>query len=100
MRNYKVYEGNEIVFETENEDLAFRMASNINEDGGNAFVDFEEEVFETGTVILFQGIEYTVDKVLSAYYEGEEDGWYAEFVDTQGNYHNWKQGIDGGVIIS
>lgn len=36
---YFVYDDNECVFETENDELAFQMASNINEDGGCAYVE-------------------------------------------------------------
>ena len=43
--NYRVYEGNEIVFETTNEELALQMVCNINEDGGNAYMDSDGEGF-------------------------------------------------------
>lgn len=36
---YFVYDGHECIFETENDELAFQMASNINEDGGCAYVE-------------------------------------------------------------
>lgn len=97
--NYRVYEGNEIVFETTNEELALQMVCNMNEAGGNAYYDTNEEKFEVGTVVSFKGVKYEVAKVLSASYEGEDDGWYAEFIDTKGIYHNWKQGIDGGEVL-
>lgn len=40
---YYVFEGNELIFETNNEDLAFGMVSNIEEHGGFGYVTMEEE---------------------------------------------------------
>ena len=40
---YRVYEDRELIFETTNEDLAFQMVCNINEDGGNAYVESDGE---------------------------------------------------------
>lgn len=100
MKRFRVYEGSEVVFETTNEDVALQMVCNINEDGGNAYYDTDEEIFEVGSVVMVAGIQYEVAKVFSAHYEGDEDGWYAEFLDTKGKYHYWKQGIDGGRVLA
>lgn len=41
--SYYVFEGNELIFETNNEDLAFDMIANIEEQGGFAYITTEEE---------------------------------------------------------
>jgi hypothetical protein len=50
-------------------------------------------------VINHQGQEIH-GKVLSADNWGEQDGWYIELIDSNGMYRYWKQGQDGGDLIS
>lgn len=40
-----------------------------------------------------------IKKLITANYYGELDGWYVEFLSSNGNYHYWKQGLDGGELI-
>jgi len=38
--------------------------------------------------------------VLSASWYGGRDGWFIEMRSTSGKYHYWKQGSDGGSLVS
>jgi hypothetical protein len=56
---------------------------------------------ENGTEVVIKAIGGEVKAtVLQADNWGGEDGWYIEMVDSTGQYRYWKQGYDGGSIIS
>ena len=38
--------------------------------------------------------------VISAIFWGPPDGWYIEITLNNGGYSYWKQGLDGGEIVS
>ena len=63
------------------------------------FLDRNKVIVEVGDRIKSQGATFTVAKIFSQFYYGERDGVYIEFEDPKGNYHYWKQGCDGGMII-
>lgn len=53
---------------------------------------------EPGDTIVCKGIEATIKKIeYQAYLH--DDGFITEFIDTNGNYRNWKQYLDGGKVI-
>lgn len=53
---------------------------------------------EAGDTIICKGIRATIKEVkFQEYWEGY--GFITEFIDTNGNYRSWKQGVDGGKII-
>ena len=53
---------------------------------------------EPGDTIICHGVKATIAKItFQEYWEG--DGFYTEFTDTNGNYRNWKQEVDGGKVI-
>lgn len=49
-----------------------------------------------GDKVKVNGRTYTIADL---YFADFWHGWYIEFVDTDGHYHNWKQNIDGGEFI-
>lgn len=55
-------------------------------------------VKDTEVTIHAKGMVIT-GKVLSADHYGQ-DGWYIELIDTRGTYRYWKQGQDGGELVS
>jgi hypothetical protein len=57
-----------------------------------------EEV-KAGDMIKVRGITRTIKEIISQDYYGDRDGWYIEFVGTDGKYGYWKQGCDGGQLI-
>ena len=60
------------------------------------------QVNKGDTVVLkAQGLKVS-GQVLSADYWGEKDGWYIELTmaNVPGSYAYWKQGQDGGELIS
>jgi hypothetical protein len=54
---------------------------------------------EIGDKISCQGYTFEVAKIISQDDWGGEDGIYIEFEDTNGRYHYWKEGIDGGKVV-
>lgn len=57
----------------------------------------DTEDVQVGDVIKCGYIKCTVKEItFSEVWEG--DGHYVEFFDTNGNYRNWKQWIDGGEV--
>ena len=56
------------------------------------------KVLEAGDKVKCKGITCTIAEItFQEYWEG--DGFYTEFRDTNGNYRNWKQWVDGGEVI-
>ena len=66
-----------------------------------------EKVLESGDKSCCQGKTYTIDKIVSWDYYGEQDkeclcswGFFCEFYAKEDNlYHYWKQKDDGGYVI-
>lgn len=58
---------------------------------------------EPGDVVVCKGTRVTIDMITFQEYWGDnlnrEFGFYTEFRDTNGNFHNWKQMYDGGYVI-
>lgn len=54
---------------------------------------------EVGDKIHAQGYTFEVAKIFFQADYGDDGGIYIEFDDTNGNYHYWKQGHDGGYVI-
>lgn len=53
---------------------------------------------KAGDAVKIGGRTYEIKKVYySAYFSPE--GWMIEFVDTNGQYHYWKQYLDGGELL-
>ena len=53
---------------------------------------------EPGDTIICKGIKATIKEIkFQEYWDGY--GFITEFIDTNGNYRSWKQGIDGGKVI-
>ena len=53
---------------------------------------------EINDIVKVNGREYEVEKVLHCeFWDG--NGYDAEFIDTNGHYHHWKQEEDGGELI-
>ena len=55
-------------------------------------------VLELGDTIICKGIKATIKEI------NFQEWWYGygfitEFIDTNGNYRSWKQGVDGGKVI-
>ena len=53
---------------------------------------------EPGDTILCKGIKATIKEIKNQEYWNDY-GFITEFIDTNGNYRSWKQGIDGGKVI-
>ena len=53
---------------------------------------------EPSDTIVCKGIRVTIKEIeFQEYWDGY--GFITEFIDTNGNYRSWKQGIDGGKVI-
>lgn len=53
---------------------------------------------KVGDLVKVKGILAEISDIhYQEWYEGE--GWSIEFTDTNGNYRNWKQCLEGGEII-
>ena len=66
--------------------------------------DFQEKEMEckAGDVVWCQNKDYVIEKIFYQFYSErgvDDDGWMIEFIDTKGNYHYWKQYLDGGELI-
>ena len=57
------------------------------------------KVLEIGDIVVCKGIRAEIASITFQEYWGEDEGFYIEFRDTNGNYRNWKQYIDGGYVI-
>lgn len=61
-------------------------------------------ILEVGDSIMCNGTKVTIAEITFQEYWGDnvsrEHGFYTEFRDTNGRYHNWKQMYDGGYVIS
>ena len=55
-------------------------------------------VLEPGDTIVCKGIKATIKEIKDQEYWNDY-GFITEFIDTNGNYRSWKQGIDGGKVI-
>ena len=58
---------------------------------------------KVGDKVKVIGLEYEIAEIFyQDYWErgADDDGWMIEFVDTKGNYHYWKQYLDGGELIT
>lgn len=53
---------------------------------------------EPGDTIICKGIKATIKEIEFQEY-WKDYGFITEFIDTDGNYRSWKQGVDGGKII-
>ena len=54
---------------------------------------------EPGDIIVCQGIKATISSITFQEYWGDDEGFYSEFIDTNGIYRNWKQWTDGGYVL-
>ena len=55
-------------------------------------------VLELGDTIICKGIKATIKEInFQEWWDGY--GFITEFIDTNGNYRSWKQGVDGGRVI-
>lgn len=62
------------------------------------YLDRDSFQIEPGDTIVCQGIKATIKEIaFQEYWDGY--GFITEFIDTNGNYRSWKQGIDGGKVI-
>ena len=62
------------------------------------YLDRDVYELEPGDTIICQGIKATIKEItFQEYWEGY--GFITEFIDTNGNYRSWKQGVDGGKVI-
>ena len=53
---------------------------------------------EPGDTIVCKGIKATIKEIIfQELWDGY--GFITEFIDTNGNYRSWKQGVDGGKVI-
>ncbi len=57
-----------------------------------------EHVLEPGDTIVCKGIRAVIKEVVYQEY-WDDYGFITEFFDTNGNYRNWKQGVDGGYVL-
>lgn len=58
------------------------------------------KIAEVGDVVCCRG-RYEIETILSQFYcdnTSIEHGFFLEFIDTDGNYHYWKQYCDGGYL--
>ena len=59
---------------------------------------------EAGDIIVCSGIKATIAEIFYQDYcdrsWGSQAGWMCEFRDTNGQYRNWKQMLDGGTVIA
>ena len=55
---------------------------------------------EIGDKIHAQDYTFEVAKIISQSDYGNDGGIYIEFEDPKGNYHYWKEGHDGGYVIT
>jgi hypothetical protein len=60
---------------------------------------YGNKILEAGDTIVCKGIRAEIASINFQEYWGENEGFYTEFRDTNGNYRNWKQGIDGGYVL-
>ena len=62
----------------------------------------EEMRCKAGDIVKVKGRDYEIAEIFyQDYWERgtDDDGWMIEFIDTKGNYHYWKQYLDGGELI-
>lgn len=55
-----------------------------------------------GDIVKVNGIKYEIAEIFYQFYSergADDDGWLIEFIDTKGNYHYWKQYLDGGKLV-
>jgi len=58
---------------------------------------YTDNKLKPGDIITCKGIRAIIKEItFQEYWEGE--GYYIEFMDTNGNYRNWKQWTDGGNV--
>lgn len=55
-----------------------------------------------GDIVKVNGIKYEIAEIFYQFCSergADDDGWLIEFIDTKGNYHYWKQYLDGGKLV-
>lgn len=55
-----------------------------------------------GDVVRVNGRDYVIAEITyQDFWErgADDDGWMIEFIDNKGDYHYWKQYLDGGELI-
>ena len=60
--------------------------------------EHNNKILEVGDIVICQGIQVTIAEITFQEY-WKDEGFYAEFYDTNGCYRNWKQWVDGGEVI-
>lgn len=59
-------------------------------------------ICKPGDFVVLNGKKYVIAKIFYQFYSErgvDDDGWMIEFNDDKGNYHYWKQYLDGGELI-
>ncbi len=54
---------------------------------------------KTGDTICVQGIKVTIDKILYQEPWKWREAWHIEFLDSNGDYHFWRQESEGGTAF-
>ena len=53
---------------------------------------------DVGDTVIARGIKVVVGEIIyQEYYD--ETGYSIEFIDSRGDYRDWKQSVDGGQLI-